>query len=46
MIGAKPADVPGERLTTLDRIVNLTSAKMHGITISQPGPSRDDGVIL
>ena len=36
MRGAKPADLPVEQPTKVDLVINLTTAKVLGITIPEP----------
>jgi putative ABC transport system substrate-binding protein len=43
--GAKPSDLPVEQPIKFDLIVNLTTAKALGLTISESFLLRADGVI-
>ena len=43
--GAKPADLPVQRATKIEMIINLKTAKMLGVTIPLPMLGRADEVI-
>ena len=43
--GARPADLPVQQATKVERIVNLKTAKTLGITVPQSVQNRADEVI-
>jgi putative ABC transport system substrate-binding protein len=43
--GAKPTDLPIERLTKFEFVINLTTAKMLGLTVPASFPSLADDLI-
>jgi len=43
--GARPADLPVQQATKVELILNLKTAKTHGITVPQSVQNRADEVI-